>query len=153
MSPRHVFLVLIVCALTVTARLAGQAEPADTSAEEPVRDCVRKCPSGEQKPVLLSLPDLWELYGGTVYPMERTATREFMLLRFVVETGGVVRLGTIEVLSSTAQRMEGPVRQALLQARFRPALDGATPVPARVQLRVEFRKVGTGRVTYKVSGP
>lgn len=154
MSLRRVLFVLAAGTLTAIAPLRGQAEPADTGAEERVRECVRRCPGGEQKPVLHSLPNLWEIYGGITYPMDRTATREFVLLRFVVDTGGKVRLGSIEVLSSTAQRMEDAVRQALLQARFRPALADGKPVPARVQLRIEFRKVGgEGRVTYRVSGP
>jgi hypothetical protein len=127
----------------------GSAASADS-----VVECVRRCQGGERKPVLLSLPNLWELYGSVAYPMERWETRHFILLRFVVEKAGTVRLGSVEVLSSTAPRMVEYVRRALLEARFRPAMAGTEPVSARVQLRVEFYKVGgEGRVTYDVSGP
>lgn len=120
---------------------------------EAIRECIRRCRGGERKPALLSFPNLWELYGGVSYPMNPGRSREFVLVQFVVDQGGTVRPATIQVMSSTARGMEDTIRRALMQARFRPAMAGGQPVPARAQLRVEFRPEGTGLVTYTVAGP
>lgn len=139
------------------------AEPGEVTAVAPlsdsgpipvevIRECIRRCRGGERKPALLSFPNLWALHD-TAFPLSSGRTRQYVVVQFVVDQNGMVRAETIQVISSTARHMERTIRQALMQARFRPAMAGGEPVPARAQLRVEFRPEGTGLVTYRVSGP
>lgn len=125
--------------------------PTDTVAGA-VRDCMRRCKGGERKPVLLSFPNLWQLYGAP-YPINANRTREFLLAQFIVDETGATRAGSIVIAAGTARLLEDAFRRGLMQARFRPAMAGHEPVAAVVELRIEVRREGTGMVTYSVSGP
>jgi len=120
-------------------------------AEGSLYDCIKSCPAGVVRPQFSFVPDMG-IAESAVLPSRRS--RAFLLMRAVVNAAGVIEPETLEFVSGTAQGVEPQVRQALLQARFRPGLFEGRAVRTRVHLRFDFEAegIGTLRYTYQVVG-
>lgn len=148
------------------ARLPTTAPAAPTDS---VRECVvRRCLGGETMPVLTYFPHIDPGEAPEVEPpsgqnpsgagLGQVGMHGEVVFLFVVTQQGFVDQATVRVVSSTARNWEPLLHRALLDARFRPALDGRGPVRARVQLRFDMRTEGLGTegsrtVTYRIFGP
>jgi TonB family protein len=151
--------------LAERARLPTAAPAAPTDS---VRECVRRCLGGETMPVLTYFPHIDPGEAPAVEPpsgqnpsgagLGQIGMHGEVVFLFVVTRQGFVDQATLRVVSSTARNWEPLLLRALLDARFRPALDAGGPVRARVQLRFEMRTEGLGTVgsrtvTYRIFGP
>jgi len=143
-------------------RLVAEARPArganDTTRTRPaepaqaaVYDCIKKCPTGVVRPRFAFLPEMGILESA-VLPSRRS--HAFLIVQAVVDAGGAIESETLESVSGSAVGVEAQVRQALVQARFKPGLFEGRPVRTRVQLRFDFEAegIGTLKYTYKVVG-
>ena len=68
-----------------------------------------------------------------------------VLLQFVVEIDGHVRLESIETLRLTRERFEAPAEAMIAQCRFRPGRIAGVPVRVLVQMPIMFRLQGLRR--------
>jgi TonB family protein len=83
-----------------------------------------------------------ELLGGfdPRYPevLQGTGTAGLVELEYVVAASGLVEAGTIRVRTSPHIAFSRSAREALRNARFKPALVAGRPVPVLVRQRIHF---------------
>ncbi|MBM4192801.1 MAG: TonB family protein [Gemmatimonadetes bacterium] len=84
------------------------------------------------------------LSAAPAYPREllTKSVEGYATMRFVVDSTGLIDLGTIKVLDSTHPAFTQAVRDAMPRMRFRPAKNGGNPVRqlAEQQFKFEIRK-------------
>jgi len=126
-----------------------------------VYDCLKRCPAGVTKPVLLRFPQINPAdappSGSQIYPgaggMGPSGLHGLIEYHFIVNQAGAVEPGSVVVAMSTAGRWQPVFLQGLLQASFRPADLGPNPVRARVRLRVDISREGESGFRYQFAGP
>ncbi len=79
--------------------------------------------------------------GQAEYPpaLEAAGVNGAVRVRFVVDSTGLVRDGSVEVLSATHPAFAGPARGAVANSRFRPGRHRGRAVPVLVEQVVSFR--------------
>jgi protein TonB len=119
---------IAIGALLVSATgLQAQAQPDTTTlAEAAVQERPTLLPNSCQAPQ---------------YPLQLRQARVEgrVLLRFVVDTEGRVDPSSVDVVSVTHSRFEGPARQAVVTCRYRPARFNDRAVRVTVMMPVDFR--------------
>lgn len=145
-----------------TADSVHRGAPALPAADaDSVYDCVKRCPAGVSKPVLLRFPQVNPAdappSGSQIYPgaggMGPSGLHGVIEYHFIVNQAGSVEPGSVVVSMSTAGRWQPVFLQGLLQAAFRPADLGPNPVRARVRLRVDISREGESGFRYQFAGP
>jgi TonB family protein len=87
------------------------------------------------------LDRLLELHGvNPRYPevLRRSRLDGIVELEYVISAGGLVEAGTIQVRSSPHVAFSKSARDAVRNARFKPALRGERPVAVLVRQRIHF---------------
>jgi TonB family protein len=114
-----------LAALPLPERLAAQAEPAATIAQDTT------------PPRVTNIQQVGRALERTYPPLLREAGVEGMVvLRLgVLETGQV---SDVQVLRSSHEAFEDPAREAARLARFRPAMLGERPVRTTVEIPIQF---------------
>jgi TonB family protein len=129
---------------------APPSVPASTPDSAAVATCIRRCRGGELKPRRLDMPTITMLDFGV---FQREQTRGFVVVQAIIGTDGTPEPESIRVTASNVRGLDAQVLQVVRQAHFEPAVGNGRPVRALVELRFEFRAVGTNTLDYSVTGP
>jgi hypothetical protein len=148
-------------AVAASASVGAAAPVIPAAGSDSVYDCIKRCPTGVDKPALIRFPQVSpqdvppsesQIYPGAggLGPSGMHGIIEF---HFIVNEAGSAEPGSVVVSMTSAGPWQGAFLQGLLQARFRPAMLGPSPVRALVHLRVDVRLEGNSGFQYRFSGP